>query len=245
MSIAEKLQTIADNEQKVYEAGKKAEWDAFWEAYQYMPAPYNSLRTDYHYAFHGDGWSDKTFYPKYDIIPEGSCQRIFDYFGMNSMRINGSRYLLNLVERLKECGVIFDTSQCKSLAYMVAYGAISHFGVLDFSSLSNANNVFYAAQYTTNIEKIISKESLTWITAFKNATALEEIRFEGTIGNNIDFNSCTKLSYDSLISIIGALKDYSADTSGTTYICKLGSTNLEKLTDTEKAIATEKGWTIG
>ena len=34
MSIAEKLQTIAENEQKVFDAGKKAEYDAFWDSLQ-------------------------------------------------------------------------------------------------------------------------------------------------------------------------------------------------------------------
>ena len=34
MSIAEKLTTVAENVPKVYEAGKKAEYDAFWDKYQ-------------------------------------------------------------------------------------------------------------------------------------------------------------------------------------------------------------------
>ena len=34
MSIAEKLVTVAENEQKVYDAGKQAEYDAFWDNYQ-------------------------------------------------------------------------------------------------------------------------------------------------------------------------------------------------------------------
>ena len=34
MSIAEKLQQIAENEQNVYDAGKKAQYDEFWDNYQ-------------------------------------------------------------------------------------------------------------------------------------------------------------------------------------------------------------------
>ena len=34
MSIAEKLITIAENEERVYESGKKAAYDRFWDVYQ-------------------------------------------------------------------------------------------------------------------------------------------------------------------------------------------------------------------
>jgi uncharacterized protein YndB with AHSA1/START domain len=44
------------------------------------------------------------------------------------------------------------------------------------------------------------------------------------------------------MNIIGCLSDYSG--SGTTHTCTIGTANLAKLTDAEKAIATEKGWTL-
>ena len=47
---------------------------------------------------------------------------------------------------------------------------------------------------------------------------------------------------ESLLSILNALKDYSSSTSS--WVCTLGTTNLEKLTEEQKAIATEKGWTL-
>ena len=45
-----------------------------------------------------------------------------------------------------------------------------------------------------------------------------------------------------ILSILNCLKDYKD--SGTTYTVTLGATNLAKLTDAEKAIATQKGWTL-
>ena len=63
MSIAEKLQIVAENEQKVYEAGKKTQYDEFWDAFQ----DYGN-KTNYANAF-GGYWNEKTLRPKYDIVP--------------------------------------------------------------------------------------------------------------------------------------------------------------------------------
>ena len=60
----------------------------------------------------------------------------------------------------------------------------------------------------------------------------------------IDISHLTQLDHSSLLVIINGLYDYvSAGNSRTRYI-KLGATNLAKLSDEEKAIATNKGWTI-
>ena len=67
MSIADKLNTIAENEQKVYEAGKQAEYDRFWEVFQK-----SGKRSGYGYAFYSDNFSDECYNPKYPIIARGS-----------------------------------------------------------------------------------------------------------------------------------------------------------------------------
>ena len=54
-----------------FDAGKKAEYDAFWDTFQN-----NGNRTTYSYAFYGSavGWNDTTFNPKYPIkIIYGEC----------------------------------------------------------------------------------------------------------------------------------------------------------------------------
>ena len=66
------------------------------------------------------------------------------------------------------------------------------------------------------------------------------LKSDGTI----DISHLTQLEHSSLLVIINGLYDYvSAGSSDTRYI-KLGATNLAKLSDEEKAIATSKGWTI-
>ena len=60
----------------------------------------------------------------------------------------------------------------------------------------------------------------------------------------LDISHLTQLEHSSLLLIINGLYDYvGAGSSGTRYI-KLGDVNLSALSDEEKAIATNKGWTI-
>lgn len=104
----------------------------------------------------------------------------------------------------------------------------------------NTNNTFRGAKIVTIRELIVDESTTYGYAGFPSS--LENIKITGTIGDDIDFGSCTKLTQGSLISIMNALKDYSA--LGTTCTLTLGATNLAKLTDEEKALATQKGWTL-
>ncbi len=52
-------------------------------------------------------------------------------------------------------------------------------------------------------------------------------------------NGCPKLTVESLVSPLNALCD-----NGQGLKCKIGTTNLAKLTDDQKAIALNKGWEL-
>ena len=76
MTIADKLQTIAENEQKIYDKGKQDEYDRFWDLYQ----DYGNRRS-YRHAFAGYGWTVDTFKPKYKMTPIGSLNAV-DMFNL-------------------------------------------------------------------------------------------------------------------------------------------------------------------
>lgn len=83
----------------------------------------------------------------------------------------------------------------------------------------------------------------------KNINGLSNVFYkcanlENIIGNpnfkvSLDLSPCTKLTHDSLMVVINGLQ-----TVTTTKTLTLGSTNLAKLTDAEKKVATDKGWTL-
>ncbi len=229
MSLAKKLTTIAKNEQKVFEAGKQTEYDMFWDAHQK-----NGQRTDYDGAF--GGWLPVNFRPKY------------------SMYVDNARYMFrmcrgtkfDLVERLKQMDVILDFSNCSNFRCTFNMSSFTRVGEINISKAAETDYIFGYATSLITIDNLIFDENGILKgrnNEFHYCTELQNIKITGVIGQNgWNFNYCEKLTHDSLMSIINALKDYSGTT--TTKTLTLGATNLAKLTSAEKAIATEKGWTL-
>jgi hypothetical protein len=168
--------------------GMKAERDAFWEAYQE-----GGKRTKYNFAF--VNFDADTFYPKYDI-----CPTQFQY-GFGNTNAFSSFAGFDLCERLRECGVVLDTGECTDMSsaflgtYMVAIPA------LDLRSAIYTANIFRNAANIRRIEKLIVGENTTFSGVFQLNNALEEIRFEGIISNDINLQWSTKLSRDSIDSL--------------------------------------------
>lgn len=83
--------------------------------------------------------------------------------------------------------------------------------------------------------------TIQFLQMFSGCSSIEEVRFKADTLNttNLDLTSCKSLSHDSLLSIVNAC----AQTSETKTL-KLGTDNLAKLSEEEKAIATNKGWTL-
>ena len=87
-------------------------------------------------------------------------------------------------------------------------------------------------------------ENTKFSSTFTACRELVNLTVDGVIGQNgFDIHWSTKLTHESLMSIINALADKSG--TGTTFTITLGTENLAKLTDAEKAIATQKGWSFG
>lgn len=74
---------------------------------------------------------------------------------------------------------------------------------------------------------------------FSGCPSLTDITGNPNLKTSFTFSDCTKLTHDSLMVVINGLQ-----TVTKTQTLTLGSTNLAKLTDAEKKIATDKGWTL-
>ena len=213
-----------------YEAGRQAEYDAFWDTYQQ-----NGKLTNYSNSFAGFGWNSETFKPKYDMKPTAAYM-MFRQVAANSP-------LFDLVEHLNNLGVYLDFSECTSFNYAFYNARFTHLGVIDVRKANSITTCFESCYAETIDELILKEDGTTTIgTAFKNCGSLKNIKISGKIGVDADFSSCYSLSHDSLISIINALKDFSG--TSTTRTLTLHTDAKAKLTEVEMAIATEKGWTV-
>lgn len=197
MSIAEKLTKVAENVQKVYEAGqevgKQTAYDEFWDVYQN-----NGKRTQYNYAFAGSGWDARTFKPKYSIKP-----------------INAA-YMFAQSDIDLWDGVELDTSNMTSCSYMFQSCSSSKIPPIDITKVTSQyglNYIFATCTSLKTIEKLIVSENTAYHNAmFTGTKILENITFEGVIGKGgLTMSDCSKLSKTSITSIINAL---SKDTNG-------------------------------
>ena len=273
MSIGEKLTTIAENEQKVYDKGRTDGYDDFWAKYQAkgeVPFGYGPCL----YMFGNERWNDETFFPKYDINLSGSCQEVFT-----------NNACTNLKKRLEDCGVrikstsqygitsvnnMFRTVATTELPPIYNTRATSGFSVQRFCD--GAKNLIkvpyyeffgYAVNYDAalaNCSSLIEIEGIDFSRATNvtrvvvGCTSLTMITVYGTIPISISFADCP-LNMKSTKNIIEHLADYSAETTSTHILtlkdeCK---TALEADTETVEFngqtytyfnLITAKGWDL-
>ena len=135
-----------------------------------------------------------------------------------------------------------DTSNVTNMSYMFYWcRSLTTIPALDTSNVTNMDSIFYGcislysiplidtSNVTTMFGVVNGCSSLTYLGGFKNLH----------ISVNSGFlDQCPNITVESLMNVINNL----ATVSGKTL--KFGSTNLSKLTAEQKAIATNKGWTL-
>lgn len=150
--------------------------------------------------------------------------------------------MLSSAKGVKTVTLICDAEGTVSFAQIIKETTVETLNLTNFKPIPNNFSYFaHNARKLIKIEGALDLSECTNVTnAFLATTSLEEIEFEPlTIPISISFSTCTKLTHQSLMSIINGLAVVEA-----TQTLTLGTTNLAKLTDEEKAIATEKGWSL-
>ena len=252
MDISDKLVAIASKIRHVYDAGVfdagfeqgkeyyKGEalenlrteiqleydnmFDDMWESY----STYGETRTNYQFAFLG--FPDAIFNPKEPIVPIGD--------GADSM------FRASKIFSVDETKVDFTkaTSLIDTFRGATSFTSI----VVDIPNVTSMSRTFNGCN---SLEKIVIKNlsaDCAFDKVFTGCTVLTDLEIYGTIGQNgFNVSTCTELKKESIVNhILTNLADYSEDTGGTQWVCKLGEENIAKLNAAAIKIATDKGWVL-
>ena len=182
----------------------------FWDEYQQKGA-----RTEYPYAFYGNGWNSKTFTPKYDFV----ISSISDMHSNMFSQCGG----INLEKVLSDKGLTFDTSRVKDFGTMFTYSGITHLPEIDARNAANFNDTFLGSSIKSIRKLILSPNGNQNFGNSFFLPALEHIEIEGAIGNDIDFYACNYLEKESILSILSSLS--SSVSSGKT--CTLSKSAVD------------------
>lgn len=106
------------------------------------------------------------------------------------------------------------------------------------AQIIDTSNMFRGCTALKNVGEFDASNILDNANMFFGCPNLEEIHIKN-IGVSLDISSSTKFTREALVEIIGNLKIVTVNQTLT-----MGATNLAKLTDSDKAIATGKGWTL-
>ena len=219
MSIADKLTTIAKNVPKVYEAGAENLIKCLTN---------NKQRTDFQRFFAYSDCTGLTFDSTYFEQAVTTNHMFYNYAGTEYPK-----------------GILLPNATNIGNGGFGASYFVTEIYDMKIPTQSTWNNCFNGCSALVTIGfpiKCTVDTSLNNI--FYSCRELVNVTFDGEIGQNIVLTYSTKLSHDSLMSLINTLYDFKSAGSTTTRTATLGSTNLAKLSDTEKAIATQKGWTL-
>lgn len=222
MSIAEKLTTIAENEQKVFEAGKSKKWQEFMTSY-FASQQWHGLA-----FFGGSGWNNNTFYPTKNFRATPYC---FYYHSWGCEPYD-------MAARLEECGVSITSVNPNSTFF---YCYVTRLPELKLEN-GDLTQTFRNCSTLVTIDKLILGSNITSTTnAFYQCSSLKNIVIEGEMPVSISLSS-SPLTVGSMRSIIASLTDYSG--TATTKTLTLKATASQNLTDEDRQNITNKGWTL-
>ena len=202
-----------------------------------------------HYAFKNNDYivSEENKALNGVIVDKNSIQNNKDNTNFKYCPFFDTSNVTNMSSMFNMCSSLIsipkiDTSNVTNMGSMFLYcRSLTTIPHLDTSNVTNMDSMFYGCSSlpsiplldtskVTNMDSILGDcGALTYLGGFKNLSISVTLRF---------LDECPNLTVESLMNVINNL----AKVSGKSL--KFGSTNLNKLTQQQKAIATNKGWTL-
>ena len=194
----------------------------FWIMYQNSGA-----RETYTYAF-SYTWDDYHFKPLFDI---------------NAKNVPGmfrECKITDLKGIIEKQGIEFNIL-ASDISYFARLSTITRVPEIG-KDLINMSNAFSNCSNLVSIDKLNTSKTAecNCNNAFTGCPKLEYVEFNEKFNpTSLNLSSAPKIKKECIVSLFNNLT-----TIKNSKVITLGTTNLNKLTETEKAIATQKGWTL-
>ena len=247
MSIAEKLQTIAENEPKVYDAGytkgvkEATDWgynEGFNDGkYKGLEEGYAIGRQDGYGIGKQEGYEagkQAEYDAFWDVLQnygQPATYKCAFAYGVFKDEIYNPKY-----------PIVARYSDAQSAQDIFLYSPITDTKVdIDVTGPTGCARCFSNATKLVTIRKIIVVEKNTYQDTFVNCTSLENITFEGVIGNsiNLQYSPLSRQSIENIISVLSAIA-----TGKTLTLKKTAKENAFTDEEWQTLIATKSNWTI-
>ena len=180
------------------------------------------------------------------------------YLGNNKLSLNSSCKIVKVTSGMK---AFFDAGGKCTNSKIVDYTGIIHFDntsnvtdmsymfydnenlttipLIDTSNVTDMSNMFYGCTQLTEIPAFDVSNVTTFYNMLIRCINLTAVHMTG-INTTLDISSSTEFTREALVEIINNL----TYTDNHSHTLIMGTTNLAKLTNADKKIATDKGWKL-
>lgn len=214
MSIAEKALLLKEDFDEVYDAGKNAEYNAFWDNIQQ-----NGNRDFYEYGFYY--WDSEYIRPKHKVVTSNRSRNLY-VFAYN-------RALKKIEKEYFDLSNYIPSNDSVNGNYYTFYscGALEEIEDIGIQ----AGGYYYAFNSCPKLKRIEvmrCREDGIYAVPFTGCYDLTDITIEGVIGTNFPI-PFSPLSPASLKSIIKHLKNYNGTDKAGTYTVTFKASAFEEL----------------
>lgn len=174
-----------------------------------------------------------------------SCQVLtsLDVSNFNTSNVTDMNHMFIACKIITSLDVSnFDTTNVTAMNGMFqSCNALINLDLSNFniSKVTDMSYMFFACLNLTSIVGVLDMQNVTNASGMvEYCSALEEVHIHN-LGVDLNLSDSPNITHDCLVELINNLQ-----TVTSTKTLTLGSTNLAKLTDAEKQVATDKGWTL-
>ena len=168
------------------------------------------------------------------------CSSLTSVPTFNTSNVTSMSYMFSSCNSLTSVPT-FNTSNVTDMSDMFqGCSSLTSVPAFDTSNVTSMSSMFSECRSLTSIPAFDTSKVTQMGTIFYECRSLEEVHMFG-MKVNFDISSSTKFTREALLEIINNCQDLTGQTS---HKIQMGSTNLAKLTDEDKLIATNKNWTL-